>query len=112
MLISVAIVAGLLAMASLPVGQMILGLLIAIALRGLLPTIAVASAIYGRNEVRAFAIGAVVASIPVLTTELGPMNFPVLVLGTISQLIVMAICGAAAVATRRWLDRLGLTREK
>jgi hypothetical protein len=112
LLISVAVVAGLLALASLNVGQVILGLLFTVVLCGLLPTVAVASAVYARGDLRTFAIGAVVASIPLLTSDLGQMGFPALVVGTISQLIAMALCGAAAVVTRRWLDRHGFTREK
>ena len=93
---------------SFPIGQGLLGLLLAIVLRGLLPTVAIVSAIYGRGDVKAFAVGAAVCSIPVLTTEIGPMNFAALVLGTISQVIAMGFCGFVAVVTRRWLARRGL----
>ena len=89
-----------------------MALLLAILLRGVLPTVAVIGAIYGRGELRAFAIGAVVCSIPVLTTELGPMSFAGLVVGTISQLMAMGLCGVVAVATHRWLARHGLLASK
>ena len=105
LLIAVTIVAVLIGLGSIPVGQGLVGLLLAISLRGLLPTVAVVSAIYGRGDLRAFAIGAVVCCVPLLTTELGPLSFSGLILGTISQLIAMGLCGAVAIATRRWLMR-------
>jgi len=108
LLISVAVVALLLGLGSFPIGQGLLGLLLAIMLRGLLPTVAIVSAIYGRGDVKAFAIGAAVCSIPVLTSDIGPMNFAGLLLATISQLIAMGLCGFVAMATRRWLARHGL----
>jgi hypothetical protein len=81
---------------------------LAILLRGLLPTVVLIAAIYGRGDVRTFAIGAFVCYVPMLTADIGPLSFSALVLGTISQLVVMGICGAAAVATRRWLVGRGL----
>ena len=108
LLISVAVVALLLGLGSFPIGQGILGLLLAVVLRRLLPTVAIVSAIYGRGDVKAFAIGAAVCSIPILTTEIGPMNFAALGIATVSQLIAMGLCGFVAVATRRWLARHGL----
>jgi hypothetical protein len=112
MLVAVAIVAILLGLGSLSIGRGLIGLLLAISLRGVLPTIAVAAAVYGRGDVQAFAVGAVVCSIPILTTEIGSLSFTSLVLGTISQLIAMALCGVTAVATRRWVVRHGLTGGK
>ena len=108
LLISVAIVALVFGLGSFPIGQGILWMLLYVASRKLLPTVAIVTAIYGRGDVKAFAIGAAVCTIPVLTTEIGPMNFAALVLGTISQMIAMGLCGFAAMSTRRWLARHGL----
>lgn len=110
--VAVTCIAVLIGLGMLPFGQAIVGLLLAISLRGLLPTVAVASAIYGRGDLRAFAIGAVVVCIPLLTTELGSLSFLALVVATISQLIAMGLCGAVAVATRRWLMKQGLSDVK
>jgi hypothetical protein len=112
LLISVAVVAVVLGLATFTIGQAFIGLLLAILLRGVFPTIAVISAIYGRGELRTFAIGAVVCSIPVVTSELGPMNSAGLIVGTISQLMAMGLCGVVAVATHRWLARHGLLASK
>jgi len=107
MLIAVTVVAVLLGLGAFQAGQMLVGLLFAIVLRGVIPTVAVVAAIYGRGDVRAFAIGAVVACAGVLTTELGSIGTAGLVISTISQLVLTAICGIVAVATRRWLDGRG-----
>lgn len=108
LLVSVAIVALVFGLGSFPIGQGLLGLLLAIMLQGLLPTVAIVTAIYGRGDVKAFAIGAAVCSIPILTAEIGPMNLAGLGIATVSQLIAMGVCGFVAVATRRWLARHGL----
>jgi hypothetical protein len=112
LLIAVAVVAVVLGLGSFTIGQGLLGLLIAISLRGVIPTMAVTAAFYGRADVRSFAIGAVVASVALLTGELGSTSFPALVAGTIAQLMAMGLCGAAAVATRRWLIRQGMSDAK
>jgi hypothetical protein len=112
LLIAVAVVAVVLGLGSFTIGQGLLGLLIAISLRGVIPTMAVVAAFYGRGDVRVFAMGAVVASVPLLTSELGSTSFPALVAGTIAHLMAMGLCGAAAVATRRWLIRQGMSDDK
>jgi hypothetical protein len=108
MLISVAVVALLFGLAAFPIGQVVLALLLAILLRGLLPTIALVAAIYGRGDVKAFAIGAAVSAVPALLTPLTATHLLTLLLGLVSQLIGMGICGAVAMATRRTLARRGL----
>jgi hypothetical protein len=75
LLIAMTVVAILLGLIVFPLGQMIVGLLLAVLLRGVLPTVAVAAAIYGQGRVQAFAIGAVVSCLPILFGDLGPLSF-------------------------------------
>jgi hypothetical protein len=105
LLIAVAICAVLLAFAGVPAGQGLVGLFLSLVVRGVIPTAAVIGAIYGRGELQAFAIGAVVASVPILTAEIGPVLFSQLVVGLIWQVFVVVICGSMAVISRRWLER-------
>ena len=101
MLIAVTAVVVLLGLTAAPVGRLVLVVL----LRGVIPTVAVVAAIYGRDELRAFAIGAIVACVPILTTELGPLTSWTAAEATLAELVVIGACGSAAVATRRWIVR-------
>jgi hypothetical protein len=98
----VAVVLGIVAFGKL--GAMLLGLLLALLLRGIIPTCLVIGAIYGQGDLRAFAIGGVVANIPLLTTEIGPLDFGALIFATIAQLLAICICGTVAVVARRWIE--------
>jgi len=109
LLITMTIVAVLLGLVVFPLGQMIVGLLLAVLLRGVLPTVAVVAAIYGRGRVQAFAIGAVVSCLPILFGDLGSPSFFGLIAGLVTQLIAAAVCGSVAVATREWVLRQGGT---
>jgi hypothetical protein len=70
----------------------------------ILPTVVFACAIYGRGDVRAFAIGAL---IPIVAFMLrGPMagaRSSGLVESVFSTAITSGICGLVAAITRRWL---------
>lgn len=105
LMIVVTVVALLLGLGVFAAGQVIVGLLLAIVLRGVIPTVAIVAAVFGRGETRALAIGAVVACIPILTTEIGPLRFSALIAGTISQFVAIGICGGVAVVTCRWIER-------
>jgi len=107
LLVAVAIAALLLALAGVPAGQGIVGLCLSLLVRGLIPTAAVVAAIDGRGELQAFAIGAAVASVPILTAEIGPIRFGELITGLIWQVFVVGICGVVAVLTRRWIEGQG-----
>lgn len=109
LLIAMTVVAILLGLIVFPLGQMIVGLLLAVLLRGVLPTVAVAAAFYGRGRVQAFAIGAVVSCLPILFGDLGPLSFLGLIAGLVTQLVAAAVCGSVAVATREWIVRQGGT---
>ena len=65
-----------------------------------MPTPLVVVAIYGRGDFQAFAIGALIPCV-VLTD----LKFPSFFAMTIWLLPMCGICGALAVATRRWIDR-------
>jgi hypothetical protein len=99
----VAVIFALLAIA----GEAFLTAPLAIFLRGVLPTIFVVCAIYGRSDLQTFAIGAVVPCVPLLTTDMGPISGSSLLAASIGQLFVSAICGVVAVAVRRWIVSLG-----
>jgi hypothetical protein len=72
----------------------------------ILPTPLLASAVYGRADLQAFAIGALV---PWVTTI--AFRYPATWSSSLALLIWLlpncAICGALAVATRRWLRGRG-----
>ena len=89
----------------------LLSVLIAFILRGLLPTVAVIGAIYARGDIRAFAIGATIALLPVLVAGTNSMRFTDVAALIFSQLLMIGLCGAVAVATRRWLISHGMTDE-
>lgn len=89
----------------------LLSLLCGILLRGVLPTISAICAVYSRGDVRAFAIGAVIAFIPLLVGGTESHNFTFLVGTTLSQALAVGLCGLVAVAVRRWLVKHGLADE-
>jgi hypothetical protein len=73
------------------------------------PTPLVICALFGRGDIRTFSIGAI---IPWLSGWFnGPLN-RILFGGPIGLLISLvctgAICGAIALATRRWIERAGV----
>jgi hypothetical protein len=70
-----------------------------------LPTPFVVCAIFGRGNLQSFAIGVLVPWAPLMM-----MGFPwqnAYIWATFWLLIVGTLCGAIAVATRRWLERSG-----
>jgi hypothetical protein len=71
---------------------------------GLAPTALVTCAVYARGDTRAFAIGALVPLILMIVAREGPLS--VWRLG-FWMLFVGSMCGALAVALRRWLEYLG-----
>lgn len=87
------------------VARIAMGLIMAVLLRGVVPTVFAVGAMYGRGDLRAFAIGGFVANIPLLTNEIGPIGVGGIMMAFVSQAIVIGICGASAVATRRWIAR-------
>jgi hypothetical protein len=103
MLIAVTAVAVLFGLFAFPFGRLVFVLLY----RGVIPTVAVVAAIYGRDDLRAFAIGAMVVCVPILTTELGPLTYWTAMEATIAELVAIGACGFAAVAARRWIMRPG-----
>jgi hypothetical protein len=109
LLAAVTIVAVLLGLGAFLTGQLLLGLMLAVLLRGVIPTMAVVTAFYGRGDLRAFAIGAVVVCVPTMTTDLGRLGFGDLVVGTVAQFVAIGFCGFVAVGVRRWLERHGLS---
>jgi hypothetical protein len=105
LLIAVTIVAVLLGFLSFQIGQILVGLCVFVVLRGIVPTAALAGAIYGRGGLRAFAIGALVPCVPVLTSGAEPWDrwgwgF---VSGAAIHLAAIGICGVVAVVARRGL---------
>jgi hypothetical protein len=65
-----------------------------------LPTPLAICAIFGRRDVQAFAIGALIPWF-MLVAMLSPPGF----LATVWCLFLGIVCGALAVLTRRWLER-------
>jgi hypothetical protein len=68
---------------------------------GAVPTVLVTCTIYARGDTQAFAIGALVPWLSLILTRNGPI--PVWGLGFWS-VFVGGLCGALAVALRRWLQ--------
>jgi hypothetical protein len=89
----------------------LLSVTMAFFLRGLLPTVALICAIYARGDIRAFAIGAVIALFPVQVAGTGSLRFTDLATTTFSLLLMIGLCGVVAVAVRRWLVSHGLADE-
>jgi hypothetical protein len=71
---------------------------------GLIPTALVTCVIYARGDMRAFSIGALVPLILMIVAREGPLS--VWRLG-FWMLFVGSMCGALAVALRRWLEFRG-----
>ena len=65
---------------------------------GVIPTPLVICAIFGRGDIRSFAIGALVPWVLVLRGPPGIGLLPFV-------LIMPAVCGAVAVVTHRWVTR-------
>jgi len=98
---------------SFQAGQSLAIWLVHTLLRGVVPTAAVVGAMFARGDWRAFSLGALVASLPVLVAGTsGSFYDPcsaILKIG--GQLASVAICGVFAVAARRWLVREGLDKD-
>ena len=71
---------------------------------GLIPTALVTCAIYARGDTRTFAIGALVPLILLIMTHDGQLSVWHFGFWT---LFVGSMCGALAVALRRWLEYRG-----
>jgi len=69
----------------------------------ILPTLLVTCAMYGRYDMRAFSIGALVPW-GVLIGMRFPLNTSILLM-TIWLLVMSGVCGAVAMVGRRWLQR-------
>jgi hypothetical protein len=76
----------------------------------LVPTPLIIVAIYGRRDYQAFAIGALVPWVVLAEFRQPPRS--ALIMSTVWLIVVGAICGAAAVTTRRWLERTENADEK
>jgi hypothetical protein len=112
---TVAVVLGLLVVLGQTVGWMLFYAIVYC----LLPTPLVIGALFGRGELRTFAIGALVPWIvmgrqplPVYPTLRSAGSSPAqavawMVGSTFFMVIVGAGCGVLAVATRRWIERSG-----
>jgi hypothetical protein len=81
---------------------------LAVFLRCILPTVLLVCAIYSRGDFQAFAVGAFVPFIPVLTNDFGSSSISSLFAALIGQIFFSGICGAVAVAVRRWIVSRGL----
>jgi hypothetical protein len=103
LLIAVAVVAVLLGM--LYVAGGLLAWLLAIFVVWILPTPLLIAAIYSRGDVRAFSVGALV---PWVSRWANPPIYDSLtsvVYSAFWVLVMAGICGAVAVASRRWIER-------
>jgi hypothetical protein len=103
MLIVVAAVAVLLGLFAVAAG--LLSWLIAITVIWILPTPIVVTAIYGRGDFRAFAIGALIPWISLWTGQYLGGSLVDMFAKTVQLLIVACVCGALAVVSRRWIER-------
>jgi hypothetical protein len=112
LLVFVAVIAVVLTMVVFPLGLLIINWLYAILLRGVLPSMALVGAVFGRGDVRAFALGTLVACIS-LVFGAGGASFGWG--GTLAAILFpavnIAVCGLSAVAMRRWLVRQGQANE-
>jgi len=83
--------------------------LLATVLYWALPTPLVVAAVYGRGDVRAFSIGALVPLVSALVK--GPWgNSPLsLILNAAWLMVTVGICGIVGVGTRRWIEEHGGT---
>jgi len=103
LLAAVAVVALVLGLLSFTAGQLLVGVCLLVALRGLVPTAAAVGAIYARGDLQAFAIGALVPCISVVTSGDEPWYRSGPILGVLLHLTTIALCGATAVVLRRWI---------
>ncbi len=112
LLILVAVVAVVLGLLSFPQGLVVINWLYFVIFRGGIPTTAAVAAVFARGEFRAFSIGALVASVPLLVNQSGAI-FGVwgLLIACLVPLVNCAICGGIAVAVRRWLIRRGMAND-
>ncbi|HEY4308899.1 MAG TPA: hypothetical protein VGN12_05555 [Pirellulales bacterium] len=103
MLIAVAVLTVLLGLLAVAGG--LLAWLLAIFVVWILPTPLLIAAIYSRGDMRAFSIGALVpwvsrwANPPIYDSLMSVVN------STLWVLVMAGICGAVAVASRRWMER-------
>jgi hypothetical protein len=103
MLIAVAAIAvflGLLAVAAGP-----LSWLITISVIWILPTPIVVTAVYGRGDFRAFAIGALIPWFSLWTGQYLGGSLVEMFAKTVQLLVVACVCEALAVVSRRWIER-------
>jgi hypothetical protein len=105
MLIAVAVVALLLGLSAVAGG--LLAWLLASFVYCVLPTPLAVAAVYGRDDLRAFSIGALVPWVsfwacgPAANSLLGVFE------STLWLLAMGVLCGMVAVASRRWIERGG-----
>lgn len=113
LLIVVAIVAFLMGLFSFGAGQAIAVWILVAVLRGVLPSMALVGCIFGRGDWRAFSLGALVASVPVVvgSTGLAVLSPWSSIAAVASQLLHCVLCGGGAVGCRRWLSRRGLASD-
>lgn len=106
--VAVTVVAVLLGLLAFQIGQGIAYLCFLFAFRTAIPAAALAGAIYGRGDLQAFAIGALVPCIPVLTSGDAAWDRWGLVFGTVLHLITVGLSGGVAMVTRRLVGRVKL----
>jgi hypothetical protein len=113
LMIVVAIAAIALVLFSLPLLNAVAVWIATAIFRGVLPSMALVGCIFARGDSRAFSLGVLVASVPVVFGTIGLIAFHTggVLLAAASQLIYCVVCGAVAVASRRWLVRLGLASD-
>jgi hypothetical protein len=103
MLIAVAVLVVLLGLLAVAGG--LLAWLLAIFVVWILPTPMLIAAIYGRGDMRAFSVGALVpwvsrwANPPIYESLMSVVD------STLWVLVTAGICGMVAVASRRWIER-------
>jgi hypothetical protein len=102
-MIAFTLVAILLGMFTSAVGEFFVGV-IAWTILSITPAVALTCAVYGRGDLRAFAMGALVPAAPIMLNGAASMTSYLHVLSLcIGMFVAGAVCGVAAVATRRWL---------
>jgi hypothetical protein len=102
MLIAVAVVALVLGLGAVA-GGLLIWLLTALVI-WLLPTPLVVAAIYGRGDLRAFSIGALVPWASFWASGPAASSLVAIVDSTLWLLFMGGLCGFVAVATRRWIE--------
>jgi hypothetical protein len=113
LMIVVAIAAIALVLFSLPLLHAVAVWIATAVFRGVVPTMALVGSVFSRGDSRAFSLGVLVASVPVVLGAIGLSAFHAsgVLLAAASQLFYCVVCGAVAVASRRWLVRLGLAND-